>query len=409
MLSVWTGVTRMARPGRFPPKVPFAKPLMAAGVFSVAAFLAVTPTDMSRAPAGQLRFDFARADTGWVSEFQTLASLARGQELANASATVHGGDIGDVAETTDPVAVAPVIASAAPVAGTASAHLDGPIDRTITGSVKPSRRPLLPPVPGPDAFKVGKGDRLPPIPSIQPMPSKPEAQRDDAGTPSPHADLSLDQMSHRRPGPRTYSTRVDDVAQVAPPAVAPTLAYSGQSQTEPVEEPFQALFATPGTPGPAAGAIDAKTKPAPTRAWAYAALPKSVKDDRQQECLANAIYFGARDEGTRAQQAVAQVMLNRVLSPDYPNNICGVVYQRADRSHCQFDFMCVHKRRVVRDEEAWSRAIAVARDATNGRFYLDEIADSTHFRRGSDKSGWASEMKRVGRIGSLTFYRGLKG
>ena len=145
------------------------------------------------------------------------------------------------------------------------------------------------------------------------------------------------------------------------------------------------------------------------RAWTYADLPKSVKDDRQQQCLADAIYFGARDEGTRAQQAVAQVMLNRVLSQAYPNTICGVVYQRTDWGHCQFDFMCSHKLGVVRDEDAWARAIAVAREATSGRVYLDDIADSTHFRRGTGTAGWASEMKRVGRVGGLTFYRALKG
>ncbi|MDR3496664.1 MAG: cell wall hydrolase [Ancalomicrobiaceae bacterium] len=406
----------MARPGRSSSKAPLAMPLLAAGALSVVAFLAATPTAVTPgSDADHPRLAFAKSDTDWVAEFQAFAALARGQELASDGATIHAGDIGDVAEATDPVAAAPVItpliASAAPLAGSATARLDGPVDPIVTGSLKPSHRPLLPPVPGPDAFKVGKGDRLPPIPA---MPSKPEARRDNAGTPSPHADLSLDAPGHRRPGPRTYSTRADEVepAPVAPaPGTAPTLAYSGPGQSDTIEQPFQALFAAPdasAAPGPAVAALDTVTKPVPMRPSAYADLPKSVKDDRQQQCLVDAIYFGAADQGTKAQQAVAQVMLNRVLSRVYPNTICGVVYQRTDRRHCQFDFMCSHHLGVERDEATWRRAVVVAREATAGRVYLDDIADSTHFRSGSDKPDWASQMQRVAKIGGLTFYRAVK-
>ena len=43
----------------------------------------------------------------------------------------------------------------------------------------------------------------------------------------------------------------------------------------------------------------------------------------------------------RGQIAVAQVVLNRVFSPFYPNDVCGVVYQNANRHlGCQFTFAC---------------------------------------------------------------------
>jgi len=61
------------------------------------------------------------------------------------------------------------------------------------------------------------------------------------------------------------------------------------------------------------------------------------KMDSEKRCLAEAVYFEARSEPEAGQAAVAQVVLNRVSSGLYPNNVCGVVYQ--NRHHykgCQF-------------------------------------------------------------------------
>ena len=76
-------------------------------------------------------------------------------------------------------------------------------------------------------------------------------------------------------------------------------------------------------------------------AWMSQPLPPSVFSKAEQKCLANAIYFEARSESLRGQAAVAQVVLNRVRNPAYPNSICGVVYQNDNwRNRCQFSFAC---------------------------------------------------------------------
>ena len=62
-------------------------------------------------------------------------------------------------------------------------------------------------------------------------------------------------------------------------------------------------------------------------AWVQNPLPASVHDAEQQKCLAEGIYFEARGEPESGQAAVAQVILNRVRNPAYPDTICGVVYQ----------------------------------------------------------------------------------
>ena len=49
-------------------------------------------------------------------------------------------------------------------------------------------------------------------------------------------------------------------------------------------------------------------------------------------CLAMNIYHEARSEPIAGRVAVAEVTLNRVESKYYPNDICGVVYQKGKKS-----------------------------------------------------------------------------
>jgi len=58
-------------------------------------------------------------------------------------------------------------------------------------------------------------------------------------------------------------------------------------------------------------------------------------------CLAQNIYFEARSQPLIEQVAVAQVVMNRVSSPHYPNSVCDVVYHNKypGRLHlCQFSW-----------------------------------------------------------------------
>ena len=59
-----------------------------------------------------------------------------------------------------------------------------------------------------------------------------------------------------------------------------------------------------------------------------------------QQCLAQAIYYEAGYEPESGKRAVAQVVLNRMRHPAYPNSVCGVVYQGANDPVCQFSFTC---------------------------------------------------------------------
>ncbi|MBL1406557.1 MAG: cell wall hydrolase [Hyphomicrobiales bacterium] len=140
--------------------------------------------------------------------------------------------------------------------------------------------------------------------------------------------------------------------------------------------------------------------------WAASPLPKSTFSARQQKCLAEGIYFESRGEPVKGQAAVAQVILNRVRNPTYPNSVCGVVYQNKHwRNRCQFSFACDNIKDRTSDKPRWSTAKFVARETSHGRIWQKQVGSSTHYHATYVNPKWARKMKRVGRIGLHIFYR----
>lgn len=127
---------------------------------------------------------------------------------------------------------------------------------------------------------------------------------------------------------------------------------------------------------------------------------------KAERCLANAIYFEARSEPLKGQIAVAQVVLNRVFSPFYPNDVCGVVYQNAHRHlSCQFTFACDGKSKAIHERSAWARANRIAKQALDGQLYEPAVGTSTHYHAIYVSPNWAREMKKNVRFGIHNFYR----
>jgi spore germination cell wall hydrolase CwlJ-like protein len=126
-----------------------------------------------------------------------------------------------------------------------------------------------------------------------------------------------------------------------------------------------------------------------------------------QKCLADAIYFEARGEVMKGQQAVAQVIVNRVFSGYYPHDVCGVVYQNARRHlACQFTFACEGKDLNKIDEpDMWEQAKQIARDTLDGKIWLAEVGHATHYHAYWVHPSWVHEMTRLYRLGVHTFYR----
>jgi Cell Wall Hydrolase len=127
---------------------------------------------------------------------------------------------------------------------------------------------------------------------------------------------------------------------------------------------------------------------------------------RAERCLANAIYFEARDQPYKGQVAVAQVVINRAFSGYYPEDICGVVYQNADHHlACQFTFACDGKRKTIGERGAWARANRIAKDALAGKAYEQAVGTATHYHAFYVHPNWVREMKKLVRFGEHSFYR----
>ncbi len=145
-------------------------------------------------------------------------------------------------------------------------------------------------------------------------------------------------------------------------------------------------------------------------AWLATPLPASAFSAREQQCLANAIYFEARGESAKGQAAVAQVVLNRVRNPAYPNSICGVVYQNQHMMNaCQFSFACDGIPDRIDSPRHYRQARDVALAVTAGKIFIPEVGSSTHYYAQYVSPGWANAMDRMTKIGLHIFYRTKRG
>jgi spore germination cell wall hydrolase CwlJ-like protein len=130
---------------------------------------------------------------------------------------------------------------------------------------------------------------------------------------------------------------------------------------------------------------------------------------KQEKCLADAIYFESRGESVRGQIAVAQVVMNRVFSGYYPDNVCGVVYQNANRHlACQFTFACDGVPDRVTEPDAWARARKIARETLDGKYWLGDVGKATHYHAYWVHPWWVRTMRKLDKIGVHTFYRPRK-
>jgi len=128
--------------------------------------------------------------------------------------------------------------------------------------------------------------------------------------------------------------------------------------------------------------------------------------NREQRCLAEAVYFEARSEPEDGQAAVAQVVLNRARSGLYPSSVCGVVYQNRHRHlACQFTFACEGKSLRITDHESWRTATRVAQEVLEGKTYLTDVGAATHYHADYVRPRWARKLKKMDTIGRHTFYK----
>ncbi len=175
---------------------------------------------------------------------------------------------------------------------------------------------------------------------------------------------------------------------------------------------WQERTALEGVSAQRIGAIT--TVPRAAKSGKAGALPERITADwlarqpdatggEQFQCLAQVLYHEARGESLQGQVAVAEVVLNRVDDPAFPNTVCGVVHQGNSRG-CQFSWTCDGRPDRIRNSEAYGEVAKVARAMLDGvpRGLTD---GATYFHTPSVRPAWARRFTKTVRLGNHIFYR----
>jgi spore germination cell wall hydrolase CwlJ-like protein len=187
--------------------------------------------------------------------------------------------------------------------------------------------------------------------------------------------------------------------------VAPDLVAAVKAKLPPAPEPLQFQNVAPQDAVAINASVPLSDSPNPA-ARPFALLARTDIDKmRSVDCLTQAIYYEAATEPEEGKRAVAQVVLNRVRHPAYPNSVCGVVYQGSQRSTgCQFTFTCDGSLARAPMAPYWQRARAIAQEALAGKVYAP-VGWATHYHTNWVVPYWSSSLVKVANVGTHIFYR----
>ena len=169
-------------------------------------------------------------------------------------------------------------------------------------------------------------------------------------------------------------------------------------------------------------------------------VPNSVHQEMM--CLAENIYFEARAEGIEGKAAVANVTRNRVVSKDFPNTYCGVVYQGPVREswktkqnpdlkaservyyprkhRCQFSWYCDGKKDVIwanyektgqsikLNAQAWRQSVEIAIWTLGyGSYRINDntLGATYYYAHNLVYPSWAKSKSYIGVLGNHTFMK----
>lgn len=125
-------------------------------------------------------------------------------------------------------------------------------------------------------------------------------------------------------------------------------------------------------------------------------------------CLAENIYFEARGESLQGQFAIAEVTMNRLASPHFPDTICEVVHDtRWDRVRRRLVAHFSWTAFELRSEPtgpAWDQAMEVA-TAVYDNHYTPVMPSALFYHATYVHPYWANSKRVVAKIGNHIFYR----
>ena len=122
-------------------------------------------------------------------------------------------------------------------------------------------------------------------------------------------------------------------------------------------------------------------------------------DAKEIDCLAKNIYFEALTESDAGKIAVANVTMNRVNHPAFPNTVCEVVWEPK-----QFSWTHDGKSDRPSSAKAYAEVYEIAKAVYNGNI-IDITEGATFYHADYVNPPWAKAMERVGQIDRHIFYK----
>lgn len=123
---------------------------------------------------------------------------------------------------------------------------------------------------------------------------------------------------------------------------------------------------------------------------------RAAVDGRELDCLTRVMLYEAGAEQQAGQIAVAQVVMNRVRSPRFPDSVCSVIYQRGQ-------FSSIRSFSPARNAR-WNRVEALAREVLDGEA-APVVSNALYFHAARVSPAYVRSRTRVARIGNHIFYR----
>lgn len=130
-------------------------------------------------------------------------------------------------------------------------------------------------------------------------------------------------------------------------------------------------------------------------------------DETALVCLAHNIYHEARGEEIEGQLAVANVTMNRVASPDFPDDVCGVITEDKGSKawDCQFSWWCDGKSDDPKNSETYQLSVLLAIEVLRGAAPDNTQGSLFYVAKSALDRKWVKNLESVGQIGRHFFMR----
>ena len=150
----------------------------------------------------------------------------------------------------------------------------------------------------------------------------------------------------------------------------------------------------------------------PGRAFAY---NETENDSNDRYCMAQNIYFESANQSFAGRLAVGHVVINRMEDLQFPNTVCGVIYQAKTfinwkgnevpiRNQCQFSWYCDGLSDEPVDSVTWIKSLYIADLILTGE-QPDITEGSLWYHADYIYPYWADELEYVTQIEDHIFYK----